>query len=35
MNSFMPERYYRLELKIIDGIVEQYVDDQIYFKVVR
>jgi hypothetical protein len=35
MNSFMPERYYRLELKIVDGFVEQFVDDQIYFKVVR
>lgn len=35
MNGFMPERYYRLELKIKDGFTEQYVDDQIYFKVVR
>ena len=35
MNGFMPERYYRLEFKIIDGITEQYIDDQIYFKVVR
>jgi len=35
MNSFMPERYYRLEFKIKDGITEQYIDDQIYFKVVR
>lgn len=35
MNGFMPERYYRLELKIVDGFTEQYVDDQIYFKVVR
>jgi hypothetical protein len=35
MNSFMPERYYRVELKIVDGITEEYIDDQIYFKVVR
>jgi hypothetical protein len=35
MNGFMPERYYRLELKIKDGFTEQYVNDQIYFKVVR
>jgi len=35
MNGFMPERYYRLELKIVDGFTEQYVNDQIYFKVVR
>ena len=34
-NGFMPERSYRLQLKIIDGIIEQYIDDQIYFKVVR
>jgi hypothetical protein len=35
MNGFMPERYYRLQLKIVDGFAVQYVDDQIYFKVVR
>jgi len=35
MNGFMPERYYRLEFKIKDGFTEQYIDDQIYFKVVR
>jgi hypothetical protein len=35
MNGFMPERYYRLELKIVDGFTEQYIDDEIYFKVVR
>lgn len=34
-NGFMPERTYRLQLKIVDGIIEQYIDDQIYFKVVR
>jgi len=31
----MPERYYRIELKVIDGFTEEYIDDQIYFKVVR
>ena len=35
MNGFMPERYYRLEFKIVDGFTEQYVSDRIYFKVVR
>jgi hypothetical protein len=35
MNSFMPERYYRIELKLVDGFTEQIVDDKIYFKVVR
>jgi len=35
LNGFMPERYYRLELKLVDGITEQYITDQIYFKVVR
>jgi len=34
-NGFMPERYYRLELKIVNGFEEQYITDQIYFKVVR
>ena len=35
MNSFMPERYYRLELKIKEGFNEYYIDDDMYFKVVR
>jgi len=35
MNSFMPERYYRLEFKIQDGISEQRFDDEYYFKVIR
>jgi len=35
MNNFMPERYYHLQFKIKDGITEEYIDDQIYFKVVR
>ena len=35
MNGFMPERYYRLQFKIKDGFTEQYIDDDVYFKVVR
>lgn len=35
MNGLMPERYYRLEFKIVNGFTEQYIDDEIYFKVVR
>jgi hypothetical protein len=35
MNGLMPERYYRLEFEIVDGFTEQYVNDEIYFKVVR
>lgn len=35
MNGFMPERYYRLQLRLIDGFTVNYIDDDIYFKVVR
>ena len=35
LNGFMPERYYRLEIKIKDGLIEDYITDQIYFKVIR
>lgn len=35
MNGLMPERNYRLQLKITDGFTEQYIDDLIYFKVTR
>ena len=35
MNGLMPERYYRINLKLVDGFTEQYIDDQIYFKVIR
>jgi hypothetical protein len=35
LNGFMPERYYRLALKVKNGILEDYITDQIYFKVVR
>jgi len=34
-NGFMPERYYRIELKIKSGFIENYITDQIYFKVVQ
>jgi hypothetical protein len=34
-NGFMPERYYRLEFKIVDGVLEQRIDDKYYFKVIR
>ena len=35
MNVLMPERNYRLNFKIVDGFTEQYIDNQIYFKVIR
>lgn len=35
MTGFMPERYYRLEFKIIDGITEQYITNLVHFKVIR
>ena len=35
MSGFMPERYYRLEFKLIDGITEQYITDSVHFKVIR
>jgi hypothetical protein len=35
MTGFMPERNYRLQLKVVDGFVEQYIDDLVYFKVTR
>ena len=35
MNGLMPERNYRLNFKIVDGFTEQYIDNQIYFKVIR
>jgi hypothetical protein len=35
MNNFMPERYYRVEFKIVDGFTEQRIDDEYYFKVTR
>src|SRR5210317_179941 len=33
MNGLMPERYYRIALKIVDGFTEQYIDNEYYFKV--
>lgn len=35
MTGLMPERYYRLEFKVVDGFVEEYIEDDFYFKVVR
>jgi hypothetical protein len=35
MNGFMPERSYRLQLKINDGITIQYINNDTYFKVIR
>ena len=35
MNGFMPERYYRIKYKVIDGFTEQYIADSVYFKVIR
>lgn len=37
MQAFLPERFYRIILKIIQdgGAVERIVDDNIYFKVIR
>jgi len=35
MNGLMPERYYRIALKLVDGFTEQYIDNEYYFKVVR
>jgi hypothetical protein len=34
-NGFMPERYYRLEFKVVNGVLEQRIDDNYYFKVIR
>ncbi len=35
MTGLMPERYYRLEFKIVDGFLEDFIDDEFYFKIVR
>ena len=35
MSGLMPERYYRLEFKIINGYMEDFIDDEFYFKIVR
>jgi len=35
MSGLMPIRYYRLEFKVTDGFVEEYIEDDFYFKVVR
>lgn len=33
--GFMPERSYRLEFKITEGFMEQYITEPVYFKVTR
>lgn len=35
MSGLMPERYYKLEFKIVDGFLEEYIDDKLFFKVTR
>ena len=35
MSGLMPERYYRLEFKVVDGYLEEYISDKFYFKVTR
>jgi hypothetical protein len=35
MSGLMPERYYRLEFKIVNGYMEDFIDDEFYFKIVR
>jgi len=35
MNGLMPERYYRIALKIVNGFTEDYIDNEYYFKVER
>jgi hypothetical protein len=34
-SGFMPERSYRLEFKITEGFMEQYISEPVYFKVTR
>ena len=35
MSGLMPERYYRLEFKVVDGFIEEHIEDDFFFKVVR
>ena len=35
MTGLMPERYYRLAFKVIDGFYEEFIEDDLYFKIVR
>ena len=35
MSGLMPERYYRIEFKVVDGILEEYISDKFFFKVTR
>ena len=35
MTGLMPERYYRLEFKIVNSFLEEYINDKFFFKVTR
>ncbi len=35
MSGLMPERYYRIEFKVIDGFFQEYISDKFFFKVTR
>lgn len=35
MTGLMPERYYRLAFKVVSGFYEDFIEDDLYFKVVR
>jgi hypothetical protein len=35
MSGLMPERYYRIEFKVVDGFIEEFIEDDCFFKVVR
>jgi len=35
MSGLMPERYYRIEFKVKEGIFEEYISDKFFFKVTR
>ena len=35
MTGLMPERYYRLEFKVVDDFLEEYINDKFFFKVTR
>ncbi len=35
MTGLMPERYYRLEFKIVNGFLDEYINDKLFFKVTR
>ena len=35
MTGLMPERYYRLAFKVVSGFYEEFIEDDLFFKVVR